>query len=172
MKTPFDLLAESGVRLLIIGGHALQAHGYARLTIDFDAAIAAADERTLLRFLESADWHEVFRTPAFGKYLPRGADGPVLDVMFVDAATFQKLWDQSVKFEWGPHCLRVPALPHVIAMKLHAIRNNPERELKDLADIFELLRANPGQVSGEDLQKLCDKYGTPALYSRLSSLPE
>src|SRR3954453_18574963 len=100
MKTPFDLLAESGVRALIIGGHALQAHGYARLTIDFDAAIGAADEGRLLRFLEGAGWHEVFRTPAFGKYLPRGAETPVLDVMFVDAGTFGKLWDKSIEFEW------------------------------------------------------------------------
>lgn len=33
---------------------------------------------------------------------------------------------------------------------------------KDMGDVIALLRANPGEISAVELQKLCDQFGTPA----------
>ncbi len=42
----------------------------------------------------------------------------------------------------------VPSPEHLIAMKVHAIRNDPSRKLRDLADIQFLLR-----LPGVDLEQ-------------------
>lgn len=62
--------------------------------------------------------------------------------------------------------LRVPALAHLIALKLHAAQNEHRVE-KDLADIFALLRGNPGEIPAAELRMLCDQFGTPELAERL-----
>jgi hypothetical protein len=43
-------------------------------------------------------------------------------------------------------------------MKLHAIRTNPQRELRDFADIVELVRSNLGSISRDELQHLYTTY--------------
>jgi hypothetical protein len=61
----------------------------------------------------------------------------------------------------------VPGLAQLIALKLHAIRNEPRREGRDLPDITELLRLNPGRITTGELGELCDKFGPTGIGSRL-----
>ena len=62
----------------------------------------------------------------------------------------------------------MPSLQHLIAMKLHAIRQNPtQREPKDLQDIFELIAENGVNVQEKSFRELCLKYGTQELYQKI-----
>lgn len=55
----------------------------------------------------------------------------------------------------------VPSLSHLIALKLHALKNNPEvRERWDLRDILELIKVNRVNVETDAFQDLCLEYGT------------
>jgi predicted nucleotidyltransferase len=92
----------------------------------------------------------------------------ILDVMRVNAATFEKMWAGAESVELGGIELKIPALAHLLALKLHAAQNEHRVE-KDLGDVLELLRANPGKVPPDDLRKLCDQYGTPALAEKLAA---
>ena len=82
-----------------------------------------------------------------------------VDVLLVDPSTFDKLQARSLVYRVGEAEMRVPCLLHLIALKLHAMKNSPRRELKDLADIVELLQGNPDSVSREDLAAACEQYG-------------
>ncbi|MDQ3621629.1 MAG: nucleotidyltransferase family protein [Verrucomicrobiota bacterium] len=170
MKTPFQLMAESGVPLLLIGGHALHAHGYSRLTLDFDCLILAGDEARMKGYLENAGWEEVFRTRSFGKYRSLGADASVIDVMFVEAETFTRLSAESFQFTFGEVTLRVPALMHLVAMKLHAIKNDPQRESRDAGDIVELLRRNKDRWTPGQFEETCRRFGLAEVCSRIRPL--
>lgn len=61
----------------------------------------------------------------------------------------------------------VPALEHLIALKLHAIKSNPNRELKDMPDIIQLVLRNGWDIRGQIFQDLCNQYGSPKIYDRI-----
>jgi len=91
-----------------------------------------------------------------------------LDFMFVDDQTLSKIIDRGTETEIAGQKFIVPSLNHLIALKLHAIKHNPEpRKEKDLWDIIELARANEIEVGGEDFRQTALKYGTPDLYREI-----
>lgn len=87
--------------------------------------------------------------------------------MRVNSTTFDKMWAAAEEYSLSGIELKVPALAHLLALKLSAAQNEHRTE-KDLGDVIALLRANPGKVSPAELRKLCDQFGTPALAVRLN----
>jgi hypothetical protein len=168
MQIVFDLLSRSPRPLLIVGGHALAAHAVLRQTIDIDLLIAADDQQVLDSLLRSEGWQLVARSENFARYQSNQPDLPDIDVLLVDRDTFDKLEQESVALRRGGHDFRVPGLKQLIALKLHAIRNEPRRIARDLADIAELLRLNPGKIGAEELDDLCQQFGPPAIRDKLS----
>ena len=65
----------------------------------------------------------------------------------VDGETFQKVFAETLVHRIEQFEMRVPCLAHLIALKLHAIKNNPGRKSKDMQDIVDLIEANSGKVS-------------------------
>jgi hypothetical protein len=167
VKTPFEILAQSGVPLLMIGGHALIAHGCPRDPVDFDSVIAAANEVRLRDHLARQQWGEVYRTRFFGKYRPLNQNSPALEVMFVDDTTFEKLLADSFEHDFGPAKLRVPSLMHVVAMKLQVIKHERNRETADLPEIARLLRVNTDRWQRDILEQTCKRFGPRGIYVRL-----
>ncbi len=105
--------------------------------------------------------------PSFRRFRHRIDPILVLDVMRGNASTFEKMWAGSEVYTLSNIELRVPALGHMLALKLHAAQNEHRTE-KGMGDVIALLRANPGEISAAELQKLCDQFGTPALAVRLA----
>lgn len=54
----------------------------------------------------------------------------------------------------GELSLRVPSIEGMIALKLHAMRNQAERRIRDTQDIQTILRLNPEAVALDDLHAL------------------
>lgn len=157
MRALFDLLSRCPV--LVIGGHALAVHGVARQTMDVDCIAAAEDRDAIDERLRGGCFTQVHQTENFTRYTHSSPMVPDVDLLLVDGPTFSKL--QAGSIQSGG--FRVPSLAHLIALKLHAIRNSPERELRDLADIQRLLEANPDKVSKEELAELCRRFGPPGV---------
>ena len=170
MQALFDLLDRFSHPLLVIGGHALAAHGVARQTVDVDCLVAVENRQALDAHLRSGGFERQGETENFARYSHPSHLVPDVDVLFVDASTFDKLNAGGIPLQHGPTKLQAPALPHLIALKLHAIRNNPAREAGDLGDIARLLRANPGSVSANELAALCAQFGPPGMEAKLQAL--
>jgi hypothetical protein len=167
MKTPIEFLAECPVPHVVIGGHAIRAYGYARQTVDFDCMIATESIQALGDFLKKHDYCEAGRVASFIRFWHKDRTLGDLDVMPVDAATFAKINTGSREIDLGGFSVRVPRIAHLVALKLHAIKSNPQRELKDGADIVELLRLNPNEVSDSELKEVCDHYAPPGYFEKL-----
>lgn len=173
MREVFDLLARiqkrRSLNLMLIGGWALQAHHYSRNTVDVDCLTAVENDGPLGEELARAGFECFEEKPAFRRFRHRLDSLMVLDVMRVNASTFDKMWQASQSFMLDGIPLRVPALSHLIALKLHAAQNE-HRTDKDMGDIRALLLANPGKVSHEELAQLCEQFGTPELAARLAGI--
>jgi hypothetical protein len=151
-----------------IGGWALQAHGYSRNTVDVDCMTAVEDDAQLGEELGKVGFECFAEMPAFRRFRHRLDAGMVLDVMRVDAGTFAKIWGASEPTNLNGIPFRVPALGHLIALKLHAGKNE-HRAGKDIEDIIQLLSANPGKLPADELRQLCNQFGAPGITLRLSA---
>jgi hypothetical protein len=168
MKTPIEFLSECPVPHVVIGGHAVRAYGYARQTVDFDCMIATESVQALSEFLHKHDYREAGRMASFIRFWHKDRALGDLDVMPVDTDTFAKVSAGSREIDLGGFCVRVPRIAHLIALKLHAIKSNPQRELKDGADIVELLRLRPDEVGDDELKEICGRYAPPGYFEKLN----
>ncbi len=171
MKTTLEILAEiakrAPLRLLLVGGYALPFYGIFRQTLDVDCLIAESDREGLGSHLAEAGYSVRAQTENFIRFGHESVSLMHIDALVVGQDTFEEMFRQSQDYPVGSHLFHVPTLVHLIALKLHAVKNNPRREARDLADIVELLRANANQVTGEELEKLCRRYGPEGVFQKL-----
>jgi hypothetical protein len=151
------------LRFLIIGGWAVGAHGNPRATFDVDFMVRRVDhdawfERAVARGLK------LFRESAvFAQFTQPAGDG--FDLMFVSDPTFGKMWEASEERAFGEVKARVPCLDHLLALKLHALRQNlSHRTSKDADDVEVLLRRHEINLTDPHYKALFLKYGSPELY--------
>lgn len=163
VKSTVDILGKAledvGGRGLLVGGLALQQHAVARQTLDVDCLISDADRDKIVALFEGEGFAVTAETESFARLHHESVHMMDLDLLLVDAETLSEMLRESLPVTIGSRDLRVPCLAHLIALKLHAVRNDPKRELRDLADIVDLLRANPDVVTSEELERLTAEYG-------------
>lgn len=169
MKEVLGTLCSSGIPFLVIGGHGLSLHHVQRDTVDFDCMIATDGAVAMLNWLKSRGFDQIARNPTFTRFRHGSLVYPVVDVMEVDAGTWEKLSGNSKVGSLFGYTVRVPSVPHYIALKLHAMRQNPEREHKDSDDIFALIEANAGAVDAAEMQLLCERYAPPGFWDKLQT---
>jgi hypothetical protein len=167
MKEVLGALCRSGIPFLVIGGHGLTVHNVQRDTVDFDCMVATDRAEKMLNWLKSCGFDEIARNPTFTRFRHGSLVYPIVDVMEVDAGTWEKLSANSKSGTLFGYPIRVPSLPHYIALKLHAMKQNPDRENKDSDDIFALIEANPASADATELQSLCERYAPPGFWDKL-----
>ncbi|OGV63921.1 MAG: hypothetical protein A2498_09645 [Lentisphaerae bacterium RIFOXYC12_FULL_60_16] len=162
-----DGLAARNVPILLIGGMALHAFDVVRQTVDVDCLLADDDADILRAVLTEAGYEEQEHTENFSRYVSPLVHLMDIDVLLVDKHTFTKMLERSRPVEVGHTVIHVPCAAHLIALKLHAMKNDPKRETKDLSDIIEILRNNPGAVPDDELQAIGVRHGPSGIYARL-----
>jgi hypothetical protein len=162
-----DAAKSRGLPYLIIGGYAVIAHGFARLTFDFDIAVERARQ---------ADWIECTRSMGYsvahdgGAFLQLIADKQLLplDLMLLNPSTFAKLSSAAVQKKIAGRSFPVVSLLHLLALKVHALNHTRTRRfLKDFEDITELVSRNKIDLESPELREIFQKYGTTELYDKV-----
>jgi len=155
---------EPALRFLIIGGYAVAAQGHVRATFDVDLLVRRADHDAWCERVQCAGLTPFQRGQVFAQFTqPQGGDG--LDLMFADDQTFEPMWRASEEREFGADRARVPCLEHLIALKLHALKQALEhRTSKDAEDVEMLLRRNSVTLEEPRYRDLFLKYGNRELY--------
>lgn len=174
MKYPtvFDLIAEefkkANIPHVLIGGFAVNFYKVTRNTGDLDFLIRKEDFPKAEAILKEAGYeknevHEVFaRFKGTNQYLLG------IDFMFVDSETFQGILKDGTKIRMTGQSFLVPSLDHLIAMKLHALKNNlGMRQYKDIPDIISLAKRNEMDLHAPKFRELCLKYATQEVYQRI-----
>ena len=136
-----SFLTEQGYRSAVIGGVALAAYGHPRLTINLDIVAEAAAQDTLVAQMESRGFETLHRLAGYSNHRhPEPAYGRV-DFMYVRGETAERVFAGVRQLpEPGGSKIDVPRPEHLIAMKVRAMAEAPERIWQDLADVGYLVR--------------------------------
>ena len=159
VETIVRTLNDARVQYLIVGGLAVNAHGYERLTVDVDLVIGLKEENILraLRVLQAAGWQigaplkaEEFADPARRESLRREKNMVVLrlwsdlhrrtpiDIFVREPFDFE---GELARAKWEPVAGGIPA-PIVSYETLIAMKKDAGRD-KDLLDIENLRKLDP-----------------------------
>ena len=167
----FHLVAKaskkSAVPCVLIGGFAINFYKVTRNTLDVDFLITKNDFEKIKSALIEAGYAENFATDVAIRM--SGKAGTIdIDFMIVDEATRSKIIETGKVAEVVGEKLIIPSVEHLIALKLHAIKNNfKNRILKDLPDVVKLIKSNDIDFKSSDFKDLCLKYGNEEIYKNI-----
>ncbi len=144
-----DLIAEfnaHGVEFLIVGAHALAAHGHVRATKDLDVWVRPSEENALrvVRALRAfgAPTRDLAITDLTteGTIFQIGVPPLRIDVITaIDGVQFDEAWEARVATRFADQ-------PAAVLSRQHLIRNKRTAgRMQDLADIERLEREEPSE---------------------------
>jgi hypothetical protein len=120
----------------------------------------------LVELLEELGYETVYLSAGYSNHSHPDPEWGAVDVVYVDAETARRLFPSCTRtLKLGDHQVPVPSAEHLIAMKVQALRNDPSRELQDLADIQYLL-ALP-DTDREKVKGYFERAGMTEWYDRL-----
>jgi len=160
--------AETGRGFLVIGGYAVNNYGYSRLTVDLDVLINK-DHREFWKQLILKNGYTVYcERDSFLQFTPEAKEQVPVDFMLVNERTFSRMYGEAVDGLLGGASVKFPSLPHLIALKLHVIKQAlPHRELRDLDDVLQLVQRNKVDTGTEEFKQLCEKHGNSTIYEAI-----
>jgi hypothetical protein len=134
-------LAMGRFRVAVIGGVALTAYGHPRMTLDLDVVTEAAAQETVIAFMESQGFVTLHRSPGYSNHRHPDRNRGRVDFMYVRGTTADTLFASAKELPGpGGRSILVPKPEHLIAMKVQAMKDAPERTWQDLVDIAYLFR--------------------------------
>jgi hypothetical protein len=156
----------SDLEFLVIGGLAVIAYGYSRDTVDLDYLVRRSKRAEWTAKLATYGYTVFHEHDNFAQFTsPNSID---VDLMFVNDQTFDKLWAESSLKSVGAARVRFPALDHLVALKLHVIKQNiPHRVIRDLDDVMNLVKLNQVDLRSDKWRELFDRHGTRQIYEKL-----
>lgn len=143
------------------------AHGFVRTTSDWDLLICQAQSVEWQKAMEQLGFQLLASGPTFIQFHPPPGELAALDLMFVNEQNFRQMLADSKPVETEGLTLQVVSLPHLFALKCHALQNNPHRALKDVEDLVQLTRLHQLDLNEPGLRAILLKHGGPQLYELL-----
>jgi hypothetical protein len=166
-----DLFTQAGITALLAGGYAVNAHKFSRQTDDIDFVLRADDASRIDAGMARQGYSVLVKNPVFVRYASQAPFERIIDFLFVDGSTYEKMTAESQAIAIAGRQFRVLSLKHLIAMKLHALKfGDRRRQAKDILDIIELARLNSVDVASDEFKAWCLKYGNSDIFERICSL--
>jgi predicted nucleotidyltransferase len=158
-----------GLSFLLIGGHAVFAHGHARTTLDVDLIVPDTSLLVWKSWAKNQGYQPAHETDAFLQFARVTPGSVPLDLMKADVATFTKLQANAREFSFSGVSLPVVGLFHLLALKLHALKTPTRKSFhaQDWADLVTLIRKNRVDLRSPEFQNLMKSHATPQLEAQL-----
>ncbi len=158
LENLLDFFDKEEIDFALIGAFALQAYGYVRATQDIDFVVRGEGQERVVRFLELLGYETLYRSKGFSNHVHQLASLGRIDFLYVEAETAGKLFSgtkPTLIFEG----LSVPVVrpEHLIALKIFAMKNDPERSFREMADIQQLLSLV--EIDVDEVKGYFEKYG-------------
>jgi predicted nucleotidyltransferase len=159
--TIFAVLQRTGVRYVVVGGVAVNLHGYQRFTKHVDLVIELVADRALkvLQALEAIGYKPTvpvkltdFADPDIRAVWIRDKGMTVfqmysdqtrmsIDIFVQYPLDFDELWDRGTKIDLPGASLRIASIDHLILMKRLAARPQDLLDVEQLEKIKRLLES-------------------------------
>ncbi len=160
-----------GLRCLVIGGNALILLGYVRNTLDLDLLVEAERRSGWLDLMRELGYQIFHGVGAFAQFEMHSVENePPVDLMFVNAETWQKMWPVARCLEGPSRAIFTPRPEHLVALKLHAAaspsRSKPESDWEDIRQIVRICALNPADP---EFRATILRYGGESALERIES---
>jgi len=163
LKVVSRQLPAAGVDCILIGGFAVNYHGYTRNTLDVDFMIVAQQLDAVRKIMTHAGFTNVAIDENVAFFSAPGLPLRV-DFLRVDGDTMRKLLINAINASVHGCEVKVPALMDLIAMKIFALSRDVARRMgKDLPDIAYLSVLHNLDLES-DIRPLCNRFGTGKTY--------
>ena len=164
-KFIIDYFNKEQLDFAIVGAFALYAYGYTRATRDIDIITRLEYQEKIITYFESQDFKTLQKSEGFSNHLyPAGSIR--IDFIYIDDNTAEEIFKAVKKMNIFDN-IKLPVISpeHLIALKLFAITNDPERKFKDLADIKELVKIT--NVNRDKVKHYFKKYQLEKYYNEI-----
>jgi hypothetical protein len=149
---------ERRIRYAIAGAFALHAHGLSRATADLDFVVEDSAQSDLLAFLDGLGYERLHVSAGYSNHVHAEGSRGRLDFIYVDPDTADRLFQDARRTAILPRIeVPVPSPEHIAAMKVLAMKNDPSRTFRELADIQYLMTLP--DVSTEKIRAQFDRHG-------------
>ena len=157
------------LRFAVIGAFGLHAYGLSRATYDLDFVAEQPARAGLVPFLESLGYETLHLSTGYSNHLHPDSSMGRLDFVYVDGETSRELFGSArIMPVTEGIALAVPRAEHLAAMKIQAMKNDPERTFQEMADILFLLRL-PG-IDEEEIRGYFERQGMIERYHEIRKL--
>jgi predicted nucleotidyltransferase len=138
----------AGLRYMLVGGLAVNIHGYLRATRDLDLMLMVEDTQAVDALLGELGYEALDRRLDLHSYL-RGTQR--LDILFARRPISRGLLERAAMTSFDGGEVPVISLEGLLGLKIQAF-NDDMRRLGDLKDMLELVRANLGRFDEEEVR--------------------
>lgn len=150
----------------VIGGLALHAYGISRPTYDLDLITVGEAQGPVIAHLEALGYETLHRSAGFSNHQHTDPAQGRIDLLYVREETATQLFaDARPRTLFATVTVPILRPEHLIALKLHAMHNDSERELQELADIRALIEVP--EIDPDLLRQTFRRRREEALYERL-----
>jgi len=166
LQTVVDFFDSRSTRYAVIGGVAIVIYGFPRTTLDLDLIVESTIQEDLVRWLESLGYRTLHRSSGYSNHAHPDPSWGELDFVYVQGETAEKLFSSCQRAP-GPGGLIVPVPrpEHLAALKVVAMKNDPERTFREQEDIRFLLSL-PG-VDRREVRSYFERHGLTERFDEL-----
>lgn len=169
LQTIGEFFDRTGFRYAVIGAFGLHTYGLSRGTFDMDFVTRTEAQAPLVTFLESLGYETLHVSAGYSNHIHALAAFGRIDFVYVGGETSERLF-RDVKMMPGPggRLVPVPRPEHLAAMKVQAMRNDPQRALRELDDIRFILEL-PG-IDEHEIRGYFERAGLLDRYDQIKRL--
>ena len=159
--------AREKIDFALIGAFALKAYGYVRATQDVDFLVKGEAQEKIILFLETLGYETLYRSKGFSNHLHRLAGLGRIDFVYIEGETARMIFS-GTKPLLVLEDLFIPVVrpEHLIALKVFAMKNDPKRSFREMADIQHLLEL-PG-IDRDEVRGYFEKFGQLERFDELT----
>jgi hypothetical protein len=155
---------------LLIGGFAAANYVPGRSTADIDLMTRKEDRAYWEEMLVGCGYQVSVSATGFSHFTFPQPGQWAVDVMFVNADTFESMLRDSVEVLLYNLTIRIPSANHLMRMKLHSLKTRTgAKRAVDQMDVVGLLKHMNLDPGSEEFKQLCLKYANIEVYEEFSS---
>lgn len=145
----------------------MTAYGYLRATQDVDFLVRSVHQEKIIAHLESLGYETVYRSAGYSNHLHPLANLGRIDFIYVEGETADIILSESRSLLLLDD-ISIPVVrpEHLIALKVFAMKNDPERSYREMADLQFLL--NLSGLDMEEIRGYFERYGQMEKYLELT----
>jgi hypothetical protein len=169
-KDIFQLLTnhfeQEKIDYALIGAFALKAYGYVRATQDVDFLVRNKHQDEIITYLESLGYETIYSSAGYSNHVNPVSKLGRIDFVYVKGQTAKDIFRGTRRLLiLGDLSLPVISPEHLVALKVFAMKNDPDRVFREMADIKHILSL-PG-IDIEAIKRYFNKYGQLERYYEL-----